>query len=183
MKLLTILLLSTCYPIQYLSAQTSHAYQSQKIPLVPTDSLTFKKTRAKDKSISIQRGTRVKVKETGTKAVKGFVHAFSNDSLAIITKNGLQSIHLPNLKFLVVFHGLKKQTISSEMISKGTLLAIPALFGLALALRESATQGDLEKIYYQSTAILGIPAAALMITGSMIRKKKLNMTKWSIPKF
>ncbi len=182
MKLLTTLLLISSCPIHYLSAQINHAYQAQKIPAINSDSLIFEKAQSKKgKSIAIKRGIQVKAKKISVRAIKGFVHAFSSDSLEIITRKGLVSISLTDLKFLIVYHGLKKQTISSELISKGTLIAIPATIGLALSIRESFTQGDLEKQFYQATAILGIPATALIVAGSMIRRKKLRMSKWSIP--
>lgn len=181
MKLLTILLLISTYPIQALYGQTSHAYQAQKMARFETDSLIFEKENPKkDKSFAIKRGTQVKVKVIDQKAIKGFVHTFSTDSMEIITKKGLQFVKLSDLKYLVIYHGLKKQTISSEMISKGTLVGVFATFGLVLSIRESITQGALEKQFYQATAILGVPAAALIIAGSIMRRKKLRMTKWSI---
>lgn len=112
--------------------------------------------------------------------IKGFVHTFTTDSLTIITKKGLRSIRLETLKHLLIFHSRRKQLVSSELISKGALIAIPASLGLTLAVRESFIQGDYETELYLSSATFGVSAAALILSGSLIRRKKLRMIKWSV---
>lgn len=145
-----------------------------------TDSLIFKKTQSnKGRSISISRGVQVKTKAPKMRSIKGFVHTFTADSLTIITKKGLRSIRLETLKFLLIFHGPRKQIVSSELISKGAMIAIPAALGLTLAVRETLIQGDYETELYLSSATFGASAVALILTGSLIRRKKLRMIKWS----
>jgi hypothetical protein len=179
MKLLPILLLTFTHSILPVSALSN----PEGTTLNP-DSLIFQKTGSKKhKFISVKRGVQLKVKPINSGRIKGFVHELSADSLKIVSNKGLESIHLSALKKVTIYHDQAKSSISSELISKGTLIAIPATLGLILSVRESIADGDLQKQYYQATAILGLPAAALIISGSLLRRKKLRMTKWSVVPF
>ncbi|MDW3192821.1 MAG: hypothetical protein R8G66_10660 [Cytophagales bacterium] len=180
MKLLSLLLLICTSLIHFTQAQTNHIHQSLKRPVWQADSLIFKKIRSKKgKSITVIKGTQVKAKAFKNRRLKGFLHTLSADTLTVITKKGLHSIPMGSLNYMIIFHGFKKQMISGELISKGTLVAIPAALGLILGVRESLTGGDFEKQLYVGSATFSMAAAALILPGSLIRRKKLRTAKWA----
>lgn len=172
MRFSTLLLLSCMIPGVFCFAQSTTRQ------LTKTDSLTFRKNAKKKRLVSLTTGTQVKAKIRQSSMVKGHIHFLSRDSLIIITKSGLQSVAIKSLKHLKVFAGMFKQNMAGQLISKGSLIAVPASLALILGINASLSNGHFEREFYQSSAILGLPAAALIITGSLIRRKKLKMTQW-----
>lgn len=173
MKWLTLICLWLFADHQIFSQKPTHVFSS--------DSLTFQNVKSKKgKSWSISQGSQIKAKVRGQKAKKGFIHALSPDSLRIVTKAGLVSVSILSIKHLSIHRGVSRQLLSGKLISQGALLAVPAGLGLGLAFRETLVNGPFKKRFYLGALGFGIPSAALIISGSILRKKKLNLRKWNL---
>ena len=145
------------------------------------DSLVIFKDSNKVKPIVLKQGSRVKIKGAGQHALEGHVHELSSDTLILVSEIGLHYVPYASIKKLSVFNYGHKQLFSALLIQKGFLALLPVTAALIVAFDQNARSGQWPNDYTNIAQTLGIPAGLAMLSGEMMRWKKIKLAgTWTI---